>query len=81
MHLGLFDLDGVLNMYNAGMSTLRRKPHQQDDKLFPTKSHLLRPLGLNRQDLADLRAFLESLEEPRRRVRPPELPPFVEESH
>jgi cytochrome c peroxidase len=74
MHNGLFDLDGVLRMYNAGMATLRRKPHQVNDPLFPTKSPLLRPLALNRRDLADLRAFLESLEELRLRVRPPELP-------
>lgn len=74
MHNGLFDLDGVLNMYNAGMATLRRKPEQKDDPLFPTKSHLLRPLGLNRQDLEDLKAFVEALNEPRQRVRPPQLP-------
>lgn len=79
MHLGLFNLKGVLNMYNAGMATLRRKPHQQDDPLFPTKSHLLRPLGLNRHDMADLQAFLEAMEEPFRRIRPPALPPIVEQ--
>ena len=74
MHNGLFDLDGVLNMYNAGMGTLRRKPGQETDPLFPTKSHLLKELRLNKQDLSDLRAFLESLEEPRTRVRAPALP-------
>ena len=74
MHNGLFDLDGVLNLYNAGMPTLRRKESQKDDPLFPTKSHLLQPLGLNRQDLDDLKAFLESLTETRQRMRPPELP-------
>ena len=74
MHNGLFDLTGVLNLYNAGMPTLRRKPEQKDDPKFPVKSALLKPLALNRQDLADLKAFLESLEETRLRVRPPELP-------
>ncbi len=74
MHNGLFQLPGVLNMYNAGMPTLKRKPHQQDDKLFPTKSSHLKPLGLNKQDLEDLAAFLSTLEEPKLRVRPPELP-------
>src|SRR5690606_9438419 len=54
MHNGLFELDGVLGMYNAGMGTLRRTAAQADDPLFPTKSHLLKPLGLNAQDLADL---------------------------
>lgn len=74
MHNGLFALEGVLNMYNAGMATLRRRPGQEDDPLFPTKSPLLKPLGLNRRDLADLRAFLESLTEPKLRVLPPPQP-------
>ena len=75
MHNGLFDLDGVLNMYNAGMATVRRKPEQKDDPLFPVKSPHLQSLGLNKHDLADLKAFLEALTETRLRMRPPELPP------
>lgn len=74
MHNGLFELTGVLNMYNAGMATLKRKPAETFDPLFPTKSPLLHPLGLNPRDLADLRAFLESLTEPKLRVRAPALP-------
>ena len=58
-------------MYNVGMVAIKRQPHQASDPLFPVKSPLLKPLGLNRQDLADLEAFLGTLEEPRRRVRPP----------
>lgn len=77
MHNGLFDLDGVLNMYNAGMPTVRRKASQKDDPLFPVKSPHLQPLGLNKQDLADLKAFLEALTETRLRMRPPELPPDI----
>jgi cytochrome c peroxidase len=73
-HVGLFDLKGLLNLYNVGMPTLRRKPHQKDDPLFPTKSPLLHRLDLSRRDLADLEAFLNALTEPRRRVRPPPLP-------
>ena len=73
MHNGLFDLDGVLRMYNAGMPTLRRTEKHKDDPNFPTKSALLKPLGLNKQDLADLEAFLRSLDEPARRVRPPAI--------
>jgi cytochrome c peroxidase len=73
MHNGLFELDGVLNMYNAGMATIRRKPEQADDPLFPTKSPHLKSLGLNRRDLADLKEFLLSLTEPKLRVRPPAL--------
>ncbi len=74
MHNGLFDLEGVINMYNAGMPTLTPKENQKDDPKFPKKSALLKPLGLNRQDVQDLKAFLESLEEPRFRLRPPPLP-------
>ncbi|MFM9196513.1 MAG: cytochrome-c peroxidase [Planctomycetia bacterium] len=74
MHTGMFELAGVLNMYNAGMVTLKRQPFQRDDPLFPVKSPHLKPLGLNRQDLADLAAFLGTLEEPRHRERPPSLP-------
>ena len=74
MHTGMFELRGVLNMYNAGMVTLKRQPYQHDDPLVPVKSPHLKPLGLNRQDLADLEAFLGALAEPRQRVLPPELP-------
>jgi cytochrome c peroxidase len=75
MHNGVFELEGVLRMYNAGMPTLRPKaPPKPDDPPFPTKSPHLRPLGLNERDLADLKAFLESLAEPRAIVRPPALP-------
>jgi hypothetical protein len=63
-----------LNMYNVGMPTLRRKPQQQNDPLFPTKSPLLHPLYFNRQDLNALKEVLESLSEPTLRIRPPALP-------
>ncbi|MFM7206963.1 MAG: cytochrome-c peroxidase [Planctomycetaceae bacterium] len=74
MHNGLFELQVALTLYNAGMPTPQRKESQADDPRFPVKSPLLKPLGLNKQDLADLTAFLTSLEEPKRRVRPPEIP-------
>jgi cytochrome c peroxidase len=69
----LFQLSGVLNAYNAGMPTLRRGEKHKDDPKFPTKSPHLKSLGLNKQDLADLEAFLRSLDEPPRRIRPPAL--------
>lgn len=75
MHNGLFDLDGVLNMYSAGMVTLRPKPEQETDPLFPKKSVHLVPLDFEGTDKADLTAFLDSLTERRRRVRV-ELPEF-----
>lgn len=74
MHNGLFELDGVLNMYNAGMVTLKRQAYQRDDPLFPVKSPHLRPLRLTPKERADLAAFLESLAEPRRRFLHPALP-------
>lgn len=78
MHTGMFELRGVLAMYNAGMVTLKRQPYEHDDPTFPVKSPHLRPLGLNRDDLADLAAFLAALEEPRQAIRPPELPSLDE---
>jgi cytochrome c peroxidase len=78
MHTGMFELAGVLNMYNAGMVTLKRQGFHKNDPLFPVKSPHLKPLGLNRQDLADLAAFLGALEEPKRRERPPTLPEIDE---
>ena len=75
-HTGMFELPGLLAMYNAGMPALRRHPHQEGDPLFPVKSPHLRPLGLNGQDLGDLAAFLAALAEPvpRSAVRSPDLP-------
>ena len=74
MHSGRFQLSGVLNMYNAGMVRLRRRGAWRDDPLVPVPSRHLGPLGLNRQDLADLAAFLAALEEPPDGERPPQLP-------
>jgi len=74
MHNGLFELQVALTLYNAGMPTPVRRENQADDPRFPVKSPHLKPLGLNKQDLADLTAFLTSLEETKRRVRPPEIP-------
>lgn len=75
MHNGLFPLTGVLNMYSNGMPTLRRKPEQEGDPLFPTKSPHLAAVGLTAREKADLTAFLDSLTERRRRVRV-DLPAF-----
>lgn len=71
MHTGMFQLRGVLAMYNAGMATLKPQPFERDDPTFPVKSPLLKPLGLNRQDLADLEAFLGTLAEPTSPARTP----------
>lgn len=80
MHNGLFELKGVLAMYNAGMVTLKRQAYERNAPHFPVKSPLLKPLGLNRQDLADLAAFLQALEEPKPPSLPPKLPDLAGES-
>lgn len=73
MHNGLFPhLEGVINMYNAGMPTLKPSKEQANDSLFPTKSVLLKPLQLSAQEQEDLQAFLESLSSTIFRERPPE---------
>jgi cytochrome c peroxidase len=61
-------------MYSAGMATLKPKPEQEGDPLFPSKSPLLQRLDLTENEKRDLRAFLESLTERRRRMVPPTLP-------
>lgn len=76
MHNGLFDLPGLVNMYDAGMATLRRRPEQEQDPLFPTKSPLLQPLGLTPEEKRDLLAFLDALTERRRTMRAPDLAPL-----
>lgn len=71
MHNGMFGLPGIINMYSAGMTTLRRKPEQADDPLFPSKSPLLQRLDLTQDEKNQLLAFLEALTERPRRVRSP----------
>lgn len=74
MHHGRFTLENVLNLYNVGMPDLKPRKGQEDDPNFPIKDPLIKPLNLTQAQLADLRAFLEALEENRRRVDPPDLP-------
>lgn len=76
MHNGLFELPVALNLYNAGMPVIKRREADKNIKHFPNKSSRVKPLGLNKQDLSDLAAFLTTLEEPHRRVEPPTLPDF-----
>ena len=79
MHHGLFEsLIVTVRAYNGGMPEIRRRRGMEDDPLFPEKSPLLHELNLSPPQLDDLVAFLEALEEPHRRVVPPELPPFAE---
>jgi cytochrome c peroxidase len=75
MHHGLFDsLEEAVVLYNGGGFNQRRTATQKDDPLFPNKSPLLKPLGLNDRDIADLLEFLEHLEDPRTKFRAPKVP-------
>jgi len=69
----------TLRAYNGGMPSVRVPEDEAADPRVPVKSPLIQPLGLSDADLSDLEAFLESLTEPSRRVRPPELPPFADD--
>ncbi|MBC8108844.1 MAG: cytochrome-c peroxidase [Anaerolineae bacterium] len=75
MHNGVFDLEGLIAVYNNGMPVPRPTKEQETDPLFPKTDPMLQPLHLNLQDRQDLQAFLESLNEPFYRMRPPRLPP------
>jgi len=72
MHNGLFPhISGILNMYNAGMPTEKRKP---ESPLFPKKSDMLVKLNLDKQELKDLEAFINTLHSFQYKMRAPELP-------
>ncbi len=72
MHSGLFELEEVLRLYNAGMPNDR--PRVGNPAPMPIKSPLIKPLGLNDQDMADVAAFLKTLDGSRGRIFPPKLP-------
>lgn len=74
MHNGLFEMDVLLRLYNAGMPRNRLTKARTGDAPPPTKSPHLKPLGLNDQDLFDVAAFLGTLEESRSRFPVPDLP-------
>ncbi|BDD09442.1 methylamine utilization protein [Fulvitalea axinellae] len=76
MHNGLFTvMDGIMNMYNAGMPRPKRKEHQKDDKLFPQTSHLVHELDLSKEERDDIVAFLQSItSRPYYQLDRPELP-------
>lgn len=75
MHNGLFDnIDGVLNMYNAGMPQPGAKPEQAGDTLFPKTDKLIRRLNLNKQERDDIVAFLNAITTEPLRIKMPEMP-------
>ena len=78
MHNGLFtDLTGILRMYNNGItfnSSVRHRPGT------PPLSPLIKPLGLSKEEIADLEAFLISISRTPRHVFAPTLPPMTAEA-
>ena len=72
MHNGLFtNFSGILRMYNHGITFNSRVRYREGT---PPLSPLIKPLGLSKQDLADLEAFLHSASRIPRNVFAPELP-------
>lgn len=75
MHNGLFDnIEGVMNMYSAGMPQPKRKPVQEADTLFPKTDPLIKKLDLTKQEKEDLIAFMNAITTEPYRMRPPEMP-------
>lgn len=75
MHNGLFPhLEGVLNMYNAGMPNLKPKVGQENDPMFPKTSEHLKKLNLSKEELKALEAFLLTLSTSTFRETPDDLP-------
>jgi len=74
-HNGLFDdIDGVLNMYNAGMPSPKRTKEQELDTLFPKKSVILRALNLSKDERDAIVAFLWSISSKSFKEPQPTLP-------
>lgn len=62
MHNGLFpNLEGIVNMYNAGAFRPRPVGEQVNDPTFPTTDPLLQPLGLSAAERDALVDFLSTL--------------------
>ena len=75
MHNGLFDnIEGVMNMYSAGMPQPKPKPEQVGDPLFPKTDRLIKKLDLTKQEKEDLIAFLTSITAEPYHMKQPVLP-------
>ncbi|RFZ94880.1 cytochrome-c peroxidase [Mucilaginibacter conchicola] len=74
-HNGLFDnIEGVINMYNAGMPQPKPRPDQLNDPLFPKTDPLIKRLGLSKTEKEALIAFLNSITTEPWRIQAPEMP-------
>lgn len=62
MHNGLFSqFDGIVNFYNNGGARPRPRKHVENDPMFPDTTSLLPKLGLSKQEMEDLVAFLKAI--------------------
>lgn len=75
MHNGLFDdLNGIINLYNAGGSRPKPRPEFVNDTLFPTTSMMLKKLELTEVEKDAIVAFLHTLGTTSYRISRPDLP-------
>lgn len=73
MHNGSFwDFEEVVEFYNAGGG----ENDFTDGTMSSTKTPLLKPLGLNEEEVEQLAAFLEAFSGDELKVEPPVLPPY-----
>lgn len=75
MHNGLFPhLEGIIQMYNAGMPRPKPTEKQKHDPLFPKTDTLLQKLNLTKEEVKALEAFLRTLTSNPHREKIPQLP-------
>ncbi|MDF2191937.1 cytochrome c peroxidase [Paraflavitalea sp. CAU 1676] len=75
MHNGLFyNIEGIMNMYSAGMPQPKRKPEQANDPLFPATDLLIKKLDLTPEEKKSLIAFLDAITGVPDKMDRPELP-------
>lgn len=77
MHNGLFwNMTGLLNLYNSGMQMNSATPEQKEkDPLYPITDPLMKPLGLTKQEIQDIEAFMHAITATKYRMRRPESLP------
>lgn len=75
MHNGLFDnMDGVINMYNAGMPQPKPNAQQAKDPKFPKTDTLIKKLDLTKEERKDVVEFLHAITAEPYKMRKPILP-------
>lgn len=77
MHNGLFgNMTGILNMYNSGMQMNSANMEQTAaDPMYPVTDPLMKPLGLTKDEIGDIEAFLNAITATQYRMRRPEKLP------